>query len=331
MTSRARWFWLFGCFILCGALLAPGKAQAQFTGKRRGYATSFWGGTGASGKAIGWGSLYVALPLDWGYNAANTTLVDLAGVGASVSDIRTSSTRSLKWGTQVRVTNRQPGHAGYGKSVIATLQDAGPGDTIVSDSVFGGRAASPYKPYGCWIDVTPGVKQALGSTQPETENLVVDIEIVDDLGSSLDLDSNPNLAFNQVATASDSEASAISTPDFAVDGNVAYVLEDYRSVWRSAVHTNTADTVWLNVNLGAAKAARRVVVKWGSYYPASYTLMAWTPGMASWVPLATKSGAGGGTHVFSFTSDQTYQYFGLSMSGQSRYDVKELEVYRWDY
>lgn len=330
MVSRTRWSWTFCWALLCGVLLAP-EAHAQFTGKRRAYATSFWGGTGASGKTIGWGSLYVALPLDYGYNSANTTIVNLAGVGASVSDIRTTSTRSLKWGTQVRVTNRHPGHPGYGRSVLTTLQDSGPADSIVGDSVFGGRAASPYKPYSCWIDVTPGVKQALGSTKPETENLIVDFEIVDDLGSSLDLDSNPNLAFNQVATASDSEASTLSTPSFAVDGNVAYNLEDYRSVWRSASHANTADTVWLNVNLGAPQGARRVVVKWGSYFPASYTLMAWTPGMASWVTLGTKSGAGGGTHVFSFSSEQTYQYFGLSMSGQSRYDVKELEVYRWDY
>ncbi|XXF78632.1 discoidin domain-containing protein [Myxococcaceae bacterium GXIMD 01537] len=330
MASRMNWLCALG-WALLGGLLLSSEAHAQFTGKRRAYATSFWNGTGASGKTISWSALYVALPLDYGYNNANTAIVNLAGVGASVSDIRTTSTRSLKWGTLVRVTNRHPGHAGYGRSVVTSLQDSGPADTIVNDAVFGGRSATPYKPYSCWIDVTPGVKQALGSTKPETENLIVDFEIIDDLGSSLDLDGNPNLAFNQVASASDSETSPLGAPSAAVDGNVAYYLEDYRSAWRSATHANTSDVAWLNVNLGTAQAARRVVVKWGSYFPASYTLMGWTPGMSAWVTLGTRSGAGGGTHTFSFTSDQTYQYFGLSMSGQSRYDVKELEVYRWDW
>ncbi|WAM23993.1 galactose-binding domain-containing protein [Myxococcus sp. NMCA1] len=313
------------------AMLLCGTANAQFTGKRRAYASSFWGGTGASGKTISWSALYVALPLDYGYNAANNTIVNLAGVTAAQSDLRTSSTRSLKWGTQIRITNRHPGHAGYGRSVLTTLQDSGPADRILSDAALGGRAASPYKPLGCWIDVTPGVKQALGSTKPETENLIVDFEVVNDLGSSLDLDSNPNLAFGMAASASDSENTGISAPSAAVDGNGAYHLENYRSAWRSAYHANTSDTVWLNVNLGRAEAARRVVVKWGSFVPPGYTLMGWTPGMSSWVTLATRTGAGGGTHVHSFTSDQTYQYFGLSMSGATRYDVKELEVYRWDY
>jgi len=329
MASRTRWLWT-RCIPLLGLLLCT-SAHAQFTGKRRAYATSFWNGTGASGKTIGWGSLYIALPLDYGYNSSNTTIVNLSGVTSTYSDIRTSATRSLKWGTQVRITNRHPGHPGYGRSVVTTLQDTGPADSILSDSAFGGRSASPYKPYACWIDVTPGVKQALGSTQPETENLIVDFEIIDDLGSSLDLDSNPNLAFGATATASDSEAVSISAPSAAVDGNVSYYLEDYRSAWRSAYHASTADTVWLNVNLGVPQSVRRVVVKWGSYFPTNYTLMAWTPGMASWVPLTTRTGAGGGTHVLSFTADQTYQYFGLSMSGANRYDVKELEVYRYDY
>lgn len=330
MASRTHGSWLC-CFTVLLCLLASASAHAQFTGKRRAYASSFWSGTGASGKTISWGSLYVALPLDYGYNAANTTIVNLAGVTAAYSDLRTSATRSLKWGTQVRLTNRHPGHVGYGRSVVATLQDSGPADSILSDSALGGRSASPYKPYGCWIDVTPGVKQALGSTKPETENLIVDFEIIDELGSSLDLDSNPNLAFGKVASASDSEANPISEPSYAVDGNGAYHLEDYRSVWRSAYHASTSEAAWLNVNLGAPQAARRVVVKWGSYFPASYTLMAWTPGMPAWVTLATRTGAGGGTHVLSFPADQTYQYFGLSMSGGNRYDVKELEVFRWDY
>lgn len=327
MASRACW--LYGITLV--GLLACTSAHAQFTGKRRAYASSFWNGTGASGKYIGWGSLYIALPLDYGYNNSNTAIVNLSGVTSAYSDIRTSATRSLKWGTQVRITNRHPGHPGYGRSVVTTLQDTGPADSILSDSAFGGRSASPYKPYSCWIDVTPGVKQALGSTKPETENLIVDFEIIDDLGSSLDLDSNPNLAFGMVANASDSETNPISAPSYAVDGNVAYYLEDYRSVWRSAYHASTSETVWLNVNLGTPKAVRRVVVKWGSYFPTNYTLMGWTPGMASWVPLTTRTGAGGGTHVLSFTADQTYQYFGLSMSGGNRYDVKELEVYRFDY
>ncbi|MBN1206243.1 MAG: discoidin domain-containing protein [Myxococcaceae bacterium] len=324
----SRKCWTYGLTLLC--LLACSSAHAQFTGKRRAYASSFWNGTGASGKTISWSALYVALPLDYGYNNANTALVNLSGVSAAYSDLRTSATRSLKWGTQVRVTNRHPGHPGYGRSVLATLQDSGPADSILSDSVFGGRGASPYKPYGCWIDVTPGVKQALGSTKPETENLIVDFEIINDSGSSLDLDSNPNLAFGMVASASDTEATAISAPSYAVDGNVSYSLEDYRSVWRSEYHASTSDIVWLNVNLGAPRAVRRVVVKWGSFFPTSYTLMGWTPGMSAWVPLTTRTGAGGGAHVLSFSADQTYQYFGLSMSGGNRYDVKELEVFRWD-
>src|SRR5512140_326834 len=108
MASRTRWLCTYGISLLC--LLAGTSAHAQFTGKRRAYATSFWNGTGASGKTISWGSLYVALPLDYGYNSSNTTIVDLSGVTSAYSDIRTSSTRSLKWGTQVKITNRQPGH-----------------------------------------------------------------------------------------------------------------------------------------------------------------------------------------------------------------------------
>lgn len=141
--TASRWIWIRGALLLC--LLASSSAHAQFTGKRRAYASSFWSGTGASGKTISWGSLYVALPY----------------------------------------------------------------------------------------------------------------------------------------------------------------LEDYRSAWRSAYHASTADTVWLNVNLGAPQAVRRVVVKWGSYVPTNYTLTAWTPGMNAWVPLATRTGAGGGTHVLSFTAGIT--------------------------
>ena len=43
-----------------------------------------------------------------------------------------------------------------------------------------------------------------------------------------------------VANASDSETNPISAPSYAVDGNVAYHLEDYRSVWRSAYHASTS-------------------------------------------------------------------------------------------
>ncbi len=64
--------------------------------------------------------------------------------------------------------------------------------------------------------------------------------------------------------------------------------------------------MWLNVNLDRAEAVRGVVVKWGSFVPPGYTLMGWTPGMSSWVTLAIRTGTGGGTHVHSFTSDQTY-------------------------
>ncbi len=44
------------------AMLLCGTANAQFTGKRRAHASSFWGGTGASGKIITWSALYVAPP-----------------------------------------------------------------------------------------------------------------------------------------------------------------------------------------------------------------------------------------------------------------------------
>ena len=94
MVSRTRWSWTFGWVLLCGVLLAP-EAHAQFTGKRRAYATSFWGGTGASGQTISWGSLYVALPLDYGYNNANTAIVNLAGVGASAFRVQWLKRRNI--------------------------------------------------------------------------------------------------------------------------------------------------------------------------------------------------------------------------------------------
>jgi|GEM_PF-7062469 len=52
-------------------------------------------------------------------------------------------------------------------------------------------------------------------------NLIVDFEVVNDLGSSLELDSNPNLAFRMAASASDSENTDISAPSAAVSSQWA--------------------------------------------------------------------------------------------------------------
>lgn len=125
-----------------------------------------------------------------------------------------------------------------------------------------------------------------------------------------------NLALGRPASASSQESPALG-PERAVDGNAT-------SRWSSQF----SDPQWLQVDLGAVRSVRRVVLRWETAYGRNYQIQVSSDG-ANWSTVASRQNWAGGTDSLSFapTSARFVRVYGTARGTSWGYSLYEFEVY----
>lgn len=124
-----------------------------------------------------------------------------------------------------------------------------------------------------------------------------------------------NVALGRPTTSSSNESGAF-TPNLAVDGNGG-------TRWSSAF----SDPQWIQVDLGAAFAINRVVLRWEAAFGRAYQIQTSNDG-ASWTTIRTTTNGVGGVEDLAVTGTGRFvRMNGTARGTQWGYSLFEFEVY----
>ena len=126
----------------------------------------------------------------------------------------------------------------------------------------------------------------------------------------------PNYALNQPATSNEVNSSGYEA-DKAVDGSAS-------TRWASS----TGGTVWLEVDLGTARAITEVVVVWQDAYATIYKIQSSDNGGVggTWVDRATEAAGNGGTDNIAVATTARYWRVLMTASAIGVYSIYEFKV-----